>query len=229
MIPEDIHDEKYEKPYEKGRLAAIQELIPETSHNSALDLGAGGGVISSLLTHRGWSVTAIDLNPYNVMRAAPRVARAMVGDAVSVCRSLQPAVFDFIVALELIEHLDDAGRSNLLREMRQLAAPSSRLLISTPNRMSPDGLYGYYYSQLLRGHRYTAWDSNHAHIYSSFELLRELRAAGWKPVRIVGYHYAGKISLPLTVSHRWPLNRFGFQVIVLAGLARAAGLRRTRI
>jgi 2-polyprenyl-3-methyl-5-hydroxy-6-metoxy-1,4-benzoquinol methylase len=130
-------------------------------------------MISRMLTASGWSVTAVDLHPDNVNRAAPRVARAIQGDGVTVAKSLPAGSFGIITALELIEHIEPREQRNeLLREIRRVAQPGATLLLSTPNRMSPDGLYGYYYLQLMRGRPYKAWDDNHTYIYrrsGSFE------------------------------------------------------------
>lgn len=214
--PEETFDTKYADPYEQGRLSILRGIIPEGSGDGAIDLGCGSGVVSEILVERGWSVTAVDLHPKNVDRTAGRVASAIRGDAVAVCRSLEAGSFGFVCALELIEHLDENARAELLREARRIGRPGASLLLSTPNRMSPEGLYGYYYGELIRGVRFQAWDPTHQKIYSSFEILASLRRAGWQPSTVVGYHYQGKISLPISVSYRFPLNRFGFNIIVLS-------------
>lgn len=213
--PEEVLDAKYSSPYEQRRLSILRGLIPEGKGDAALDLGCGSGVISQILVSLGWSVTAVDLHPENVNRAKQKVAKAIQGDAVSVSRSLEDKSYGFICALELIEHLDEDSRMDLLRETRRLARPGARLLLSTPNKMSPEGLEGYYYGELIRGVPFKAWDNTHQRIYSCFGIRAALRRAGWRPLKTVGYYYEGRISLPLEVSYRFPLNRFGFNTIVL--------------
>jgi 2-polyprenyl-3-methyl-5-hydroxy-6-metoxy-1,4-benzoquinol methylase len=214
---EEVHDAKYGNSYEQRRLSVIRGLIPQGGGDQALDLGCGSGVISQMLTAAGWSVTAVDLHPDNVQRTAPRVTRAIQGDGLSVAKSLEGRTYGFITVLELIEHIEPrAQREELLREVLRLAKPGATLLVSTPNRMSPDGLYGYYYAQLMRGIPYKAWDETHGYIYSSFGVLAALKRAGWKPATVVGYFYRGRISLPLEASRTFPLNRFGFNTIVLS-------------
>jgi 2-polyprenyl-3-methyl-5-hydroxy-6-metoxy-1,4-benzoquinol methylase len=213
--PEEVHDAKYVVPYEQRRLSILRGLIPEGNGDTALDLGCGSGFVSQMLVSRGWSVTSVDLHPENVDRARPRVDRAIHGDAVGVSRSLEGGSYGFICVTELIEHLGESDRVDLLRETGRLARPGGRLLLSTPNKMSPEGLYGYYYAELIRGVPFRAWDATHQRIYSSFGVRAALKRAGWRLRKTVGYYYRGRISLPLVVSHRFPLNRFGFNTIVL--------------
>ena len=214
--PEEVFDSKYSATYEQRRLAILRGHISEGQGDSALDLGCGSGFISEILLSLGWSVTAVDLHPENVSRAKEKGAKAIQGDAVGACRSLAEQSYGFICATELIEHLDENDRVDLLRETWRLARPGARLLLSTPNRMSPQGLYGYYYAELIRGVPFKAWDDTHQRIYSSFEILASLRRAGWRTLKTVGYHYQGRISLPVDVSYRFPLNRFGFNTIILS-------------
>ncbi len=217
---EEVFDTKYEDPYESERLSIIESLIPDasTTGTAALDIGCGSGYLSRLLMARGWAVTAVDLDAGNVERASARVTKAIHGDALSVCRSLPSSCFDLICGFELIEHVSRDDGAALLAEWARICRNGGFLLVSTPNRMSPEGLYGYYYCELLRDIRWEAWDATHQYIYSSVELLRKMRRAGWRPETVLGYHYHGRISLPLRASRRFPLNRFGFNTLVRARL-----------
>lgn len=216
-MAEQVLDAKYLNHYEAKRLEIIKTMIPNAPPgDKALDLGCGSGMISRLLTDRGWAVTAVDLDPGNVERARSRVESVIHGDALSVCQSLAPSTFGLIAAFELIEHVQKSEGEAILRACAGLCKPRGSLLVSTPNRMSPEGAYGYYYAELIRGRRWTAWDSTHQHIYSSSEILQTIKRTGWEPREIVGYHYGGRISLPLESSQRFPLNRLGFNILIRA-------------
>ena len=109
----------------------------------------------------------------------------------------------------------------LLMEIIRILKPHGGLIISTPNRYSPEGLGDYYWGERIRGwERWTAWDSTHVHIYSSSEILRLLKTTGFAVDRVTGYYYEGRLpfigrwKLPLTKSAMFPLNRLGFNVIV---------------
>lgn len=215
-----VLDTKYQNPYEQRRLAILGGLIPDGHGDTALDIGCGSGIISEMLRDRHWSVTAVDLSPENVACAKKKGFEAIEADAITAVRSLAGAQFGLVSATELIEHLDEPYREELLLGARNAVREGGYLLLSTPNRMSPVGLYGYYYAELLRGVPFKAWDQTHKRIYSSFEIRASLKSAGWKVVRTVGYHYQGyRFSLPLDVSYRFPMNRFGFNTIVLCSRA----------
>lgn len=212
---ERIVDDKYCDSYEVKRLELIRDLLPRGRDEAALEFGCGSGFISSMLGAAGWTVTAVDLDPDNVEDARGRVAEVILGDALTVARSMHDRQFGLITMMELIEHIDEAERPALLAEARRLIAPSGHLLLTTPNRMSPDGLYGYYYAEKLRGLRYKAWDPTHQRIYSSFEILALLKRCGWEPELIVGYYYKGRISLPFESCKSFPMNRLGFNIMAL--------------
>lgn len=211
---ERVVDEKYRDSYEVKRLELIRRLLPPGMNGPALEFGCGSGFISAMLGSAGWQVTAVDLDPDNIEDARKRVREAILGDALTVARSIKERSFGLVTMMELIEHLDDADRPALLAEARRLTAPSGRLILTTPNRMSPNGLTGYYIGEKMLGRRYRAWDDTHQRIYSSFEILAQLRRCGWTPEVIIGYHYKGRISLPLESSSAFPLNRFGFNIMV---------------
>jgi 2-polyprenyl-3-methyl-5-hydroxy-6-metoxy-1,4-benzoquinol methylase len=211
---ERVVDEKYQDPYEVKRLELIRKLLPRGANGAALEFGCGSGFVSAMLGSAGWQVTGVDLDPDNVEDARKRVKEAIHGDALTVARSIKERSFGLITIMELIEHLDEADRPALLAETRRLTAPTGRLILTTPNRMSPNGLTGYYIGEKMLGRRYRAWDHTHQRIYSSFEILAELRRCGWIPETIVGYHYKGRISLPLESSSTFPLNRFGFNIMM---------------
>ena len=211
---------KYAAPYERTRLEIIRALIPEGFGRSAIDVGCGTGVISEMLTQKGWSVTAIDADDDNVRAASKYSDKQYCGDALELMGGLEARSYQFLCVLELIEHLDQMDE--LLAELRRIADVPGSLLLSTPNRMSPEGLYGYYWGELVRGRVWKAWDETHGRIHSSFELLRAMKRAAWKPEQIVGYYYKvrGLSLVPFAeVSHSFPLNRFGFNSTVLSSIA----------
>jgi len=97
----------------------------------------------------------------------------------------------------------------------------SQRSFTSPQPSIPEGFGGYYWGEKIRGWRkWDAWDKTHVHIYSSLELLRLMKEAGFGVDRITGYYYEGLLPLigrwrlPLTSTTRFPLNRLGFKIIV---------------
>jgi 2-polyprenyl-3-methyl-5-hydroxy-6-metoxy-1,4-benzoquinol methylase len=208
-------------PYELGRTKIIEELIPDGRQRKAIDLGCGSGYFCEVLSNRGWSVMAVDTDPVNVETARRFVSEASLGDAISVLSGLPQDHFDLILALEIIEHMPREYGEKLLEEIWRVLRPGGKLLLSTPNRYSPEGLGGYYWGEKVRGWgRWDAWDDTHVHIYNSAEIIRLLRGCGLIVERVTGYWYGGVLPLigrwrlPLRKSSLFPLNRLGFNIIL---------------
>lgn len=213
-----IFDEKYKTPYELRRIAIIQSLIPPGRGRLALDLGCGSGLISKILVERGWEVTAVDIESRNIDLALRAAQHGIIGDVLSVLEGLPKKSFDLVLALELIEHLP-AGKL-LLQRLYDVTKDDGLLVASTPNRVSPEGLSGYYWGEKVANWgKWMAWDESHVKIYSSFEFIGLLREVGWRIMKVTGFWYQGRLpfgfkwSLPFTSSKVFPFNRLGFNTI----------------
>lgn len=214
-------ESKYTTPYEMGRVALLESLIPAGNGAAAVDLGCGPGHFSRVLTARGWRTTAVDTDSSNIALAGAHAAETRLGDALGVLRTLPAGQFELAVAFEIIEHMPRELGEDLVRAIAGVLKPGGRLLISTPNRHSPEGLGGYYWGEKLRRRkRWTAWDVTHVYIYSAPEILQLLSANGFAVTAVAGYHYEGSLPvigkwrLPLQVSRRAPWNRLGFNIVV---------------
>ncbi len=212
---------KYDGPYEVDRKNVIEALIPVGDASPAVDIGCGPGYFTMQLSSRGWKTTSIDSDSENIANASQYADESHVGDASSVLSALPGDHYGFAVALEIIEHMPPSRGEALLKHIHRVLKPGGRLIISTPNRFSPEGLGGYYWSEKIRrAGKWQAWDSTHVHIYSSGEILHLLKLNGFLVDRITGYYYAGRLpvigrwQLPLKQSKRFPFNRMGFNVIV---------------
>lgn len=219
--------EKYGRsPYEIKRADIIRRLIPSGDGGRALDVGCGPGFFSRELAARGWSATAIDTDPSNLELAQPFVKETRCGDALTVLPQLLAGSFKLALALEIIEHMPETRGKTLLAELARILEKHGRLIISTPNKHSPEGLGDYYWGEKIRRQeRWDAWDPTHVKIYSALELLRLLRSSGFVIERVTGYHYRGRLpllgrwQLPVVATCHAPLNRLGFNVIVECRLA----------
>ncbi|MBN1942853.1 MAG: class I SAM-dependent methyltransferase [Phycisphaerae bacterium] len=221
-VGEVVDPAKYvSHPYEQQRCRLIAEQIPAGQGRPALDAGSGPGVFSRILKDRGWRVDAIDAEAENLQHVRDVVENAYQGDVVDTLAERPAGRYDFALALELIEHIPPLRGRALLRELRRVLSPRGRLLLSTPNRHSPEGLIGYYLNEKLRGvRRWGAWDPSHVHIYSSREILALLQREGFIVEAVTGYWYEarlpllGRFALPFTVCRRRPMNRLGFNLIL---------------
>lgn len=129
--------------------------------------------------------------------------------------------FKLVIALEVIEHLDDPKK--LLAEIDGILLEDGYLIISTPNKFSMEGINGKIKS-VLTGKQWNAWDAEHKHVFASPEFL-SLVSKRLSINKVCGYYIVptlpgtfrtiNNMSIFLRTYHQTPLNRFCFQTIVL--------------
>jgi 2-polyprenyl-3-methyl-5-hydroxy-6-metoxy-1,4-benzoquinol methylase len=110
----------------------LSALLPD-ARAQVLELGAGAGALSQRLADLGMRVCASDLFDTNF---TPRDRIDFV--ALDLNQSFAERLhsrFDAIVALELIEHLENPR--HFFRQCRQLLGPGGHLVVSTPNLANP--------------------------------------------------------------------------------------------
>jgi 2-polyprenyl-6-hydroxyphenyl methylase/3-demethylubiquinone-9 3-methyltransferase len=103
---------------------------------SVLDVGCGGGILSEPLARLGARVTGIDPveQSIEVARAHASAQGLEIAYRAALAEDLaaEGAVFDLVVASEVIKHVADVDA--FLRTCRSLTKPSGLLIISTLNR-----------------------------------------------------------------------------------------------
>ena len=121
--------ERIESQFRLGRAASLAGL-------RILDVGCGGGLLSEPLARLGACVVGIDASPGNV--AAARLHAATQGVTVEY-RLGEPAGvlgdeerFDVVLALEVVEHLDDVAA--FVETVASRVAPGGLLFASTIDR-----------------------------------------------------------------------------------------------
>jgi 2-polyprenyl-6-hydroxyphenyl methylase/3-demethylubiquinone-9 3-methyltransferase len=110
-----------------------------------LDVGCGGGILSDAMARRGASVLGIDLAAkalkvaqLHAMEAAtPSVEYREV--AVEDLAEAQPASFDMVTCMEMLEHVPDP--SSIVNACASLVKPGGWLFFSTLNRNAKSFLF----------------------------------------------------------------------------------------
>jgi 2-polyprenyl-3-methyl-5-hydroxy-6-metoxy-1,4-benzoquinol methylase len=221
-------------PYDLERVKCVVSLIPLSQSTAyALDLGCGDGMIGKTITKKGYVYIGLDISRTAILKGKNSQTKSsnihfLRGDVNHL--PFKPR-FKLVVALEIIEHLENPCK--LLVEINNVLSEDGYLVISTPNRVSLEGLKGKA-QEFVLGKRWTAWNTGHKHIFSSFEFLR-LLAADLSITKVLGYYFLPEVSsgspasarvgslgrhLRFLKTHKWPLNLFGFQTIAVLNKTR---------
>lgn len=128
-----------------GSLLEREEHCREPPYGAALDLGCGTGRWTIVLARRGWDATGIDIVPRAIQAARRRAAhnttdvRFVEGDVTRLRDADVGTDFSFFLDVECFNHLDDAERAAMGREVTAVAAPEAHLLLLAwkPARRGP--------------------------------------------------------------------------------------------
>jgi 2-polyprenyl-6-hydroxyphenyl methylase/3-demethylubiquinone-9 3-methyltransferase len=156
-----------------------------------LDVGCGGGILSESMAACGAQVTGIDLGekPLGVAKLHLLESGLSVDYRAIAAEDLaaaQPASFDVVTCMEMLEHVPDPART--VAACAALARPGAHLFFSTINRNPKAFLFAiigaeYVLKLLPRG----------THDYAKFitpsELARMCRQAGLEPAGVTGMTY----------------------------------------
>jgi 2-polyprenyl-3-methyl-5-hydroxy-6-metoxy-1,4-benzoquinol methylase len=168
----------------------IDWLIPYARDSlKALDVGCAIGVFTNLLHQKGYEALGIDTNKELLAFAKNRYPHCTFKPMNALHLDLSPSTFDFVLALELIEHLYNPYK--LLKNIHQVLKEDGVILLSTPNRLSLEGARGVVMERAARIN-WNAWDAEHKHVYTSIEIIQLLRRF-FKIEKVVGYYYTPMI------------------------------------
>ena len=158
---------------------------------TVLDVGCGGGILSESMAKLGAKVTGIDMAeaPLSVAKLHLYESNLNIDYQQITAEQLseeQPASFDIITCLEMLEHVPDPA--SVITACHRLVKPEGYLFFSTINRNSKSYLFAiigaeYFLKLLPKG----------THDYAKFirpaELAQWVRAAGGDMKDIIGMSY----------------------------------------
>ncbi|MCW4000706.1 MAG: class I SAM-dependent methyltransferase [Candidatus Bathyarchaeota archaeon] len=210
--------------YDVKRTKQVASLIPKSSSTKlALDIGCNTGIMAEAIESSGYTYIGLDISKdaISTCHDCNLYRHLMLADATS-----PPfrSCFSLITALEIIEHLDNP--EIFLDRLANLLVDNGYLLISTPNRLSLEGAKGKLEKYVVKK-EWNAWNDAHKHIFTSCEFLSYFQKR-FKVETLVGYYFLPHIfsehidrkwwfgsHVRFSSSTRFPLNRFGFQVMLL--------------
>lgn len=107
---------------------AISRLVP----GDAVDVGAGAGGNTRVLSDAGWRTAAVELSPVGAKLAKSRGTAIIRADALNL--PFPDRQFDLLVSMDLWEHIED-DKSAAAEAMRVLR-PGGRAFIAVPCHMT---------------------------------------------------------------------------------------------
>lgn len=140
---------------------------------SVLDIGCGGGLVSSPLARMGGEVVAIDASPEAI--GAARAHAAEAGLAIDYRATSAEALadtgatFDLVTALEVLEHVADVNA--FLTAATALVKPGGLLIVATINRTAKARALA-----IVGAERILKWAPEGAHDYDKLVTPDEIRA-----------------------------------------------------
>jgi 2-polyprenyl-3-methyl-5-hydroxy-6-metoxy-1,4-benzoquinol methylase len=148
---------------------------------SVLEFGCGEAPLGAALKQRQQCrVVGIELDPAAAAIAEKRIDAVYRGDVREIVSILDER-FDWIVGGDIIEHLDEPW--SFLADLREIAAPGARLLLSIPNLASASVV-----SDLLQGRFDYVYMGltcvGHLRFFTKTSIEEMLTIAGWEVVAI---------------------------------------------
>jgi len=222
----------------RSKIAITERLLGDYDFTgkAVLEYGCGGGYFTIWMAKRGAAVTAIEMNS-RVIGAVNYYAKLEgVADRVHVTqgnaeRDTVDGQYDFILAKDLIEHLDDDGP--FFRRLGAQLKPGGYTYLATQNDHSLNYLLEGGYERYYRGNtNWYGWDRTHRRFYNAPMLARHMHAVGiaperWGssylvPWRMITKRLTGKVRpsrlwtrLDEMLGTKPPFARWGWSIMVL--------------
>lgn len=166
--------------------------LADLNQKRVLDVGCGGGILADSMARKGANVTGIDLASKSLRVAqlhaletgTPNIQYREV--SVEVLAQEQPASFDVVTCMEMLEHVPDPG--SVVRACAELVKPDGWVFFSTLHRSAKAFMLAivgaeYVLNMLPRGtHEY-------AKMIRPSELAASCREAGLDLVGTKGMEY----------------------------------------
>ena len=143
---ERLHADDPRFALDLARHRAAYEEAGRRGRGRVLDLGSGSGHGTALLRGAGLAAVGLDRVAADARHRVPG-ARFVRGDVTRA--PFRSHSFDLVASFQVIEHLEDP--SDYLEQLARLLRPGGTALLTTPNRLTSDGVNPYHVHEYLAG------------------------------------------------------------------------------
>jgi 2-polyprenyl-6-hydroxyphenyl methylase/3-demethylubiquinone-9 3-methyltransferase len=154
-----------------------------------LDIGCGGGLIAEPMARLGFTVTGLDASPENIATAQVHAERMQL--PITYTAGTPEALpgenqFDVVLALEVIEHVDDIA--TFVDAIARLTKPGGAVVMATLNRTAKSLLLGKFAAEYV-----LRWVPRGTHDWRKFvrpsELATAVRRSSLSVTEMVGLSF----------------------------------------
>jgi SAM-dependent methyltransferase len=124
----------------RSRFRTARRLVEPLAGQPLLDYGCGDGTFLLLVHDLFPRATGADINPPQTADCARRLAYLPGLEFLltqDLCRPRHAAAYQIITCMEVLEHCTDEGVGHVLEQLKGLAAPGGRIVISVPIEIGP--------------------------------------------------------------------------------------------
>lgn len=160
-----------------GLHESVQEMIrvsPTTTGKQILELGCGSGALTRRLMDDGYEVRAVDLTLDGFQAEAEAHAMDLNADF---AERLGNEGYDIIVAVELLEHLENPH--HFLRQVKKLMSPETRLWLTFPNLHLYLNTWKFLWdTSFISWNIHQYWETGHQTLLPGWLFEQHLKKAG---------------------------------------------------
>jgi SAM-dependent methyltransferase len=191
-VPGILHENYWFRRHE----AVYVEIAADLDDAVVLEAGCGEGYGAQLLADRARRVVALDYDGPTIAHCGRAYSGLLAVGGNLVALPFAEGTFDAVVSLQTVEHLWD--QDAFVAECRRILAPTGRLILSTPNRLTfPPG--NPFHATEFSPSELRALVERHGHLAS-------LRGVGHGPALLDWESHHGSIvdAQLATSPDRWP-------------------------
>jgi len=195
-------EEGFGKVHPFGKAGRIIRFIAPLNGKIGLDVGCGEGFETRKLSSAGSIMVGCDVDP-NLLRIAKKRSRKKPDQSSFIqCDAehlpLKDAVFDFIVAFDVLEHVQHP--KSMLQESSRTLKDGGMLVLAVPNGWGPNELLWGTARFVARVIGLTFSRSAHVQSFNVFFLKQMIRRNGLQIVRIRPHNFlAGAAFVPIQI------------------------------